>query len=193
MKFPASLLVISVLATGCANFPAGTTTEDQPASSGSERTVQPERKAGRERRVQFGNWRVDCIYEEDNFSTQCTAETYGKVSGSLGDEIYHPTPVLWISWLKGEPAPTRSVCVFGHDYPVRGVSMQVDSNPPIQLGAHNATGCVIADNYLLQQIRTGRQLTVTFLRWPWGETKATFSLNKSGRALDELTRLIAAQ
>ncbi|MGB5472550.1 MAG: hypothetical protein WBQ78_03610 [Gammaproteobacteria bacterium] len=193
MKFPASLFLISLLATGCANFPAGTATEDQPASTAQERTVQTKRQGVRERRVNFGNWRVDCLYEEVNFSTQCTAETYGKITESYGDEIYHPTPVLWISWLKGEPRPTRSVCIFGHDYPVKGVSLQVDSNPPIQLGAQNATGCVIADNNLLQQIRTGRALNVTFLRWPWGQTRATFSLNRSSLALDELARLVAAQ
>jgi invasion protein IalB len=83
--------------------------------------------------------------------------------------------------------------VFGHDYPVKGVSLQVDSNPPFQIGAHNATGCVVADNTLLKQLRAGRELTVTFLRWPWGESKATFSLHRSSRALDELERLVAVQ
>jgi len=83
--------------------------------------------------------------------------------------------------------------VFGHDYPVKGVSIQVDNNTPIQFGAQNATGCVLADNRLLQQLRAGRQLNVTFLRWPWGQTRATFSLNRSSRALDELDRLVAAQ
>jgi hypothetical protein len=193
MKFRASLLLISLLATGCANFPAGTTKGEQPPSTVQGSTPQQERSEVRERRVQFGNWRVDCIYEEVNFSTQCKAETYGKVTEAVGDEIYHPTPVLWISWLKGEPAYTRSVCVFGHDYPVKGVSIQVDNNTPIQFGAQNATGCALADNHLLQQLRAGRQLNVTFLRWPWGQTRATFSLNKSSRALDELDRLVAAQ
>jgi len=199
MNVPARLLLISLLATGCANFPAATTTEDHQAGGAQEGMVQPERKAvrqrknAREREVHFGNWRVDCIYEEVNFSTQCTAETYGQITESYGDEIYHPTPVLWISWLKGEPRHARSVCVFGHDYPVKGVSLQVDKNPPIQLGAQNATGCVIADSNLLRQIHTGKTLEVTFLRWPWGQTKASFSLNKSSIALKELERRVAAQ
>jgi len=193
MKIPASLLLPVVLATGCANFHAGGTTGAQSGEVVSQDTGVQEREAARERRVQFGNWRVDCIYEEVNFSTQCKAETYGKVTASLGDEIYHPTPVLWISWLKGEPPYARSVCVFGHDYPVQGVSMQVDDQPPVQFGAQNATGCIPADNTLLKQLRAGHQLTVTFLRWPWGQTRATFSLHRSVKALDELDRLVAAQ
>lgn len=193
MKISTSLLLPVFLITGCANFPAGTSGTDQPAGAEPERRARAERQDLRERRVQFGNWRVDCIYEEVNFSTQCKAETYGKISVTVGDEIYHPTPVLWISWLKGEPRAARSVCVFGHDYPVKGVSMQVDANPPFQIGAHNATGCVLADANLLKQLRTGHKLTVTFLRWPWGESKATFSLHRSGRALDELDRLVTAQ
>ena len=193
MRYPAILLLPVLLATGCANFPAATPDEDQPASATSKSTAQQARPDARERRVHFGNWRVDCIYEEVNFSTQCKAETYGKIRVTVGDEIYHPTPVLWISWLKGDPRSTRSVCVFGHDYPVRGVSMQVDSNPPFQIGAHNATGCIIADNTMLKQLRAGQVLTVTFLRWPWGESTATFSLHRSGKALDELNRLVDAQ
>lgn len=193
MKFPASLLLPVVLAAGCANFPAGTTTGEQPADTVQQGTGQKSPSTARERRVQFGNWRVDCIYEEVNFSTQCKAETYGKITASMGDEIYHPTPVLWISWLKGEPRYARSVCVFGHDYPVQGVSIQVDGSPPIQFGAQNATGCILADSNLLKQLRAGRQLTVTFLRWPWGQTRATFSLHRSMKALAELDRLVAAQ
>lgn len=193
MKLPVSLLLPALLLAGCANFPAGTGTEDQPSAPHAEHATRPDRQAMRERRVQFGNWRVDCLYEEVNFSTQCKAETYGKISVTVGDEIYHPTPVLWISWLKGEPRGSRSVCVFGHDYPVKGVSMQVDGNPPFQIGAHNATGCILADSNMLRQLRGGNSLTVTFLRWPWGESKATFNLHRSSRALDELDRLVNAQ
>lgn len=191
MTRAACLMLYFLLLAGCANFPAGEPATERPDDSA--RAAPPPSQELRERRVQFGNWRVDCIYEEVNFSTQCKAETYGKISVSVGDEIYHPTPVLWISWLKGEPRGLRSVCVFGHDYPVKGVSLRIDANPPFQIGANNATGCIIADPNLLRQLRAGRELTVTFLRWPWGETKATFSLHRSSRALDELDRLVAAQ
>jgi hypothetical protein len=85
------------------------------------------------------------------------------------------------------------VCVFGHGYPITGVSLQIDNNLPLQVGALNAAGCVIADTALLKQLRAGRELNVTFRRWPWGETIATFSLNKSANALDELDRLVAGQ
>ena len=95
MKSPATLLMMSLLVTGCANFPGGTSTDDSTAS-----TAQPEQSEVREREVQFGNWRVDCIYEEVNYLTQCKAETYGKITEFHGDEMYHPTPVLWISCMK---------------------------------------------------------------------------------------------
>jgi len=190
MKFPACLLLIPLLASGCANFPAGTT---HPSGTVQGTAAEQEPKDVRERRVQYGNWRVDCIYEEVNFSTQCKAETYGKITEYYGDEIYHPTPVLWVSWLKNEPKHTRSVCVFGHDYPVKGVSLQIDNNIPFQIGAHNATGCIVADNNLLKQLREGHELAVTFLRWPWGQTRAVFSLNKSINALNELDRLVSGQ
>ncbi|MEZ5540648.1 MAG: hypothetical protein R3F42_01240 [Pseudomonadota bacterium] len=197
MKMPASLLLLLpiLLVTGCTGIPSYTPggDEDQPSATRMERVRPQDRQSTRERRVQFGNWRVDCIYEEVNFSTQCKAETYGKISVSVGDEIYHPTPVLWIAWLKGEPRGYRSVCVFGHDYPVKAVSMRVDGNPPLQIGAHNATGCVPADSNILKQLRAGRELAVTFHRWPWGETTATFNLHRSSRALEELDRLVAAQ
>ena len=188
MRLRTTLLVMTLLATGCANFPAGTVTGDNTESPASQ-----ERNAVRERKVQFGNWRVDCVYEVVTLLTQCKAETYGKVTEYYGDEIYHPTPVLWITWLKGEPEHTRSVCVFGHDYPVKGVRLQVDENPPILIGALNAAGCVIADNNLINQLRAGHELGVSFLRWPWGKTKAIFSLNKSTNALNELDRLVAGQ
>jgi hypothetical protein len=188
MKFAVTALTMTLLATGCADFPPGT--------AGGDRAPARQQKMNddvRERSVHFGNWRVGCTYEEVSFLTQCKAETYGKVVQYHGDEIYHPTPVLWVSWLKGEPKNNRSVCVFGHDYPVEGVSLQVDNNIPLQIGALNAAGCVIADTMLMKQLRAGDELNVTFLRWPWGRTKATFSLNRSINALDELDRLIAEQ
>ncbi|MGB5306666.1 MAG: hypothetical protein WBO57_10530 [Gammaproteobacteria bacterium] len=191
MKLPIILLMMTLLASGCANFPAGTTTGDHSASTPG--TVQQERKAVRERKVQFGNWRVDCVYEENTLLTQCKAETYSKITEYHGEDTRHPAPILWISWLKGEPKHVRSVCVFGHGYPVTGVSLQIDNNIPLQIGALNAAGCVIADNTLMKQLRAGRELAVTFQRWPWGKTIATFSLNKSMIALNELDRLVAAQ
>ena len=188
MKLPATMLMITMLATGCANFPAGTTSDDNQAS-----TAQQVRNEVRERKVQFGNWRVDCIYEAVTLLTQCKAETYGKITEYQRDEIYHPTPVLWVTWLKNEPKHSRSVCVFGHDYPVEGVKLQVDNNAPILIDALNAAGCIIADNTLINQLRAGHELGVTFLRWPWGKTKATFSLNKSINALNQLDRLVTGQ
>lgn len=188
MKLPVTLLMMTLLATGCANFPGSTTTDDRTAS-----TAQQERDEVRERQVQFGNWRVDCVYEEVTLLTQCKAETYSKITEYRGDDSYHPSPILWISWLKGEPKHIRSVCVFGHDYPVTGVSLQIDDNVPLQVGALNAAGCVVADTTLMKQLRAGHELDVTFHRWPWGKTIATFSLNKSINALDELDRLVAAQ
>lgn len=188
MKLPATLLMMALLTTGCANFPAGTPDDDRPAI-----TAQQPRDDVRERKVQFGNWRVGCIYEEVTLLTQCKAETYSKITEYRGEDSHHPSPILWISWMKGEPKHIRSVCVFGHRYPVTGVSLQVDDNPPLQLGALNAAGCVIADSILLKQLRAGHELNVTFLRWPWGQTKATFSLNKSTNALKELDRLVAGQ
>jgi hypothetical protein len=179
--------MITLLATGCANFPVDTGA-DHPAS-----TAQQQRDNVRERNVQFGNWNVDCIYEEVTLLTQCKAETYSKITEYHGEDFNHPSPILWISWLKGEPKHIRSVCVFGHGYPVTGVSLQVDDNLPLQLGALNAAGCVIADGILLKQLRAGRELNVTFLRWPWGKTIASFSLNKSANALNELDRLVAGQ
>ena len=188
MKLSLTLLVMTLLATGCANFPAGTTSGDRPAS-----TEQQAREDVRERSVQFGNWRVDCTYEEVSLSTQCKAETYSTITEYRGEDSYHPTQILWISWLKGEHIQNRSVCVFGHGYPVTGVSLQVDDNVPLQITALNAAGCVIADNILMKQLRAGHKLNVTFMRWPWGQTVASFSLNKSINALNELDRLVAAQ
>jgi hypothetical protein len=188
MKLSVTLLMMTLLATGCANFSGGTTNGDQTTS-----TAQQEQNKVREREVQFGNWRVDCVYEEVSGLTQCKAETYSKITEYRGEDTNHPAPILWITWLKGEPKHIRSVCVFGHNYPVTGVSLQVDDNTPIQIGALNATGCVIANATLVQQLRAGQELDVTFLRWPWGQTIATFSLNKSTNALNELDRLVAAQ
>ena len=145
MKLPANMLILSLLATGCANFPNGTNTGDEPAST----APQQQKNEVSERKVDFGNWRVDCIYEEINFLTQCKAETYGKITTFYGDEVYQPTPVLWVSWLSGEPKQARSVCVFGHNYPVQGVHLQVDDNPPVMVDALNASGCEIADSKLL--------------------------------------------
>lgn len=208
MKLPVTILLTTLLATGCANFPAGTdtTTGDKPASTESSpspaatespastaSTAPRDKNDVRERKVQFGNWRVDCIYEAVTLITQCKAETYGTITEYYGDEIYHPTPVLWVSWLKGEPRLSRSVCVFGHDYPVVGVSMQIDDNTPFLIEAINAAGCIIANKSVLDQLRNGHELVVTFQRWPWGQTKAAFSLNKSINALNELERLIAEQ
>jgi len=178
--------MMSLLATGCANFPGGGTTSD-------DSTAQQERSDVRERRVQFGNWRVDCVYEEVTALTQCKAETYSRITEHRGEDSNHPAPILWISWLKGEPKNIRSVCVFGHGYPVTGVSLQIDNNIPLQIGALNAAGCVIADATLMQQLRAGHKLNVTFQRWPWGQTITTFSLDKSTNALNELDRLVAAQ
>lgn len=189
MKLSVIVLMMALLATGCANFSGGTSTDGDRTAS----TAQPEQNEVRERKVQFGNWRVDCTYEEVSALTQCKAETYSKITEYRGEDSNHPAPILWISWLKGEPRHIRSVCVFGHDYPVTGVSLQVDDNMPLQIGALNAAGCVIANATLMQQLRAGHELDVTFLRWPWGQTIATFSLNKSNNALNELERLVAAQ
>ncbi len=188
MKRYATLLVTALLATGCADFPTRTTTGDQPAATPPQQGTEV-----RERRVHFGNWRVDCTHEEVTLLTQCKAETNSTLTEYRGGDHGYPAPILWISWLKGEPKHVRSVCVFGHRYPVTGVSLQIDANLPLQVSALNAAGCVIADSTLLKQLRAGQELYVTYRRWPWGQTTTTFSLNKSARALDELDRLVAGQ
>jgi hypothetical protein len=187
MKVSVILLLTTLLASGCANFPVGSNDDD---TAGAEIVDKSE---VRERKVQFGNWRVDCVYEEVSRLTQCKAEIYSKMTEYHGEDSRHPTPVLWISWLKGDPKHIRSVCVFGHNYPVTGVSLQVDANPPSRIGALNVPGCMIANATLMQQLRAGHELKVTFHRWPWGKTITTFSLNKSTNALNELDRLVAEQ
>lgn len=187
MKVSATLLLTTLLATGCANFPSGSDKDD------SAGTAPEEKSEVRERKVQFGNWRVDCVYEEVSRLTQCKAETYSKTTEYRGDDSRHAAPILWISWLKGDPRHIRSVCVFGHNYPVKGVSLQVDANPSLLIGALNVPGCLTADATLMKQLRAGNDLKVIFQRWPWGQTIITFSLNKSTNALNELDRLVAAQ
>lgn len=182
MKSFAPLLVIFLLLTGCTNFPAGGKSSDRKPAV-----------VNQEPNETFGNWHVNCVYAESHLSTQCKAEIFGEVTGQHGDGKHHPTPVLWVSWLKGEPAQARSICVFGHDYPVTAVDLQIDDNRPIQISALNAAGCILADRFLLKELREGRKLSVTFQRWPWGQTQATFSLDKSNNSLNELDRLVAGQ
>lgn len=185
MKVSATLLLTALLATGCASFPGS---NGKDATTGAAATE--EKSTVRERN---GNWRVDCVNEEASRLTHCKAETYSKVTGYSDDEARHPTPILWISWLKGDPKHIRSACVFGYNYPVTGVSLQVDANPPLQIGALNVPGCLTADATLIKQLRAGQALKATFQRWPWGQTIVTFSLHNSTNALDELDRLVEAQ
>ncbi|MGB5305603.1 MAG: hypothetical protein WBO57_05145 [Gammaproteobacteria bacterium] len=145
------------------------------------------------RRVQSGGWRVDCVSEDVTLLTLCKAEIRSTITGHHGEDTLHPKPILWIAWLKGEPKHTRSVCVFGNNYPVTGVSLQIDDNPPLRIGAHNAAGCIIADSILINQLRAGNELAVTFQRWPWGQTTVSFSLENSTNILRKLDRLVAAQ
>ncbi|MDX2416025.1 MAG: hypothetical protein QNK19_01005 [Xanthomonadales bacterium] len=198
MKLFALIVTTLLLISGCANFPgggvatSGTEENGTMASTGSSAS-QSSTAAVRERKVNIGNWLVDCLYEETRFQTQCKAETYGKITHYLGDEIYQPTPILWVSWMKGEDPDKRTVCVLGHNYPVNAVSFAVDNNPPLQLVAGTASGCFISNQTLINQLRKGQLLVVSFLRFPWGETKVSFDLNRSNQALNELKTLVAAQ
>jgi hypothetical protein len=156
-------------------------------------TAATDKSIVRERKVDFGNWQVDCLYEETRYQTQCKAETYGRITQFLGDEVYKPTPILWISWMKGEDPDKRTVCVLGHDYPVNAVSFRVDDNSPLKLSAGTASGCFQSNQTFINQLRKGKQLVVSFMRFPWGETRVSFNLNRSNSALDELKKLVAAQ
>jgi hypothetical protein len=215
MKRVIATVSIVLLISGCAGFPGGhgaattaatgshTATsgmtergdvDTSPDESGAGGAMSPPVQAGvHERNVNIGNWRVDCLYEETRFQTQCKAETYGKVLQFIGDEVYEPTPVLWISWMSKEDPDKRTVCMLGHDYPVNAVSFRVDNHAPLQLAAGTASGCFIASQTFINQIRKGSQLVVSFLRFPWGETKVGFDLHRSNRALDELKKLVASQ
>jgi hypothetical protein len=204
-----------LLLSGCAGFPGGhgaatrgaadnaTAASDQAESGGmtmatigadtSSTTNRADQAEVQERKVNIGSWRVDCLFEQTRFQTQCKAETYGRIIQYLGDEVYQPTPILWISWMKGENPDKRTVCMLGHDYPVNAVNFRVDNNPPLQLVAGTASGCFLANQTLINQLRKGKQLVVSFLRFPWGETKVGFDLHRSNSALDELKKLVAAQ
>ncbi len=198
MKLITAIVPAILLMAGCANFPGTATTgaegtDNMTSAAGDETLAEPAKPVTREREVNIGNWRVDCLYEEITLLTQCKAETWGKLLQYLGDEIYRPVPILWVSWMKGEDPDKRTVCVLGHDYPVNAVSFRVDNNQPLQLAAATASGCFIANQALINQLRKGQQLVVSFLRFPWGETKIGFNLHRSNSALDELKKLVAAQ
>jgi hypothetical protein len=196
MKRLAVIASIVLSISGCAGFPEGggvsTTDIEETGYPESEKT-SPSQTDAHEHKVNIGNWRVDCLYEETRFQTQCKAETYGRILLYLGDEVYQPTPILWVSWMTGEDPDTRTVCVLGHDYPVNAVSFRVDDNPPLQLVAGTASGCFLANQTLINQLRKGKQLVVSFLRFPWGETRVGFNLHRSNSALNELKKLVSSQ
>ncbi len=197
MKLHTLLLPVVLLLSGCAGLSGGGMSEtgSSPAkatqSSGSGKSATA--KGAGEHKVNFGNWRVECLFTDQRFMTQCKAETYGKLVQSVGDEAYRPIPILWVSWMTGEDTDKRTICVLGHDYPVQVVSFRVDEQSPLQLPAATASGCFIANQDLIDQIRKGKALVVGFQRFPWGETRISFDLHRSNSALDELRRLVLAQ
>lgn len=190
MKRVVVIAFIVLLISGCAGV--STTGTEETGYQASEKTSSSKTDV-QEHKVNIGNWRVDCLYEGTRFQTQCKAETYGRILRYHGDEVYQPTPILWVSWMKGENPDKRTVCVLGHDYPVNAVSFRVDNNPPLQLAAGTASGCFLANQTLINQLRKGQQLVVSFLRFPWGETSVGFDLNRSNSALNELKKLVSAQ
>jgi hypothetical protein len=92
MKLITAIVPAILLMAGCANFPGtGTTgaegTDNMTSAAGDETLAEPAKPVTREREVNIGNWRVDCLYEEITLLTQCKAETWGKLLQYLGDEI----------------------------------------------------------------------------------------------------------
>jgi hypothetical protein len=180
MEVPMKLfipLMIAVLLGGC-------------ASTGSNETTGA---TGSNRSADLGQWQVGCLLEDTKYLAQCKAELTGHVQQFLGDEAFRPTPLLWISWIKGEDPDKRTVCVLGHNYPAVSVGFRIDKYPELQLIAASASGCFIANQEFINQIRKGRQLVVRMNRFPWGETHIGFDLHRSNRALDELRRLVKSQ
>jgi len=185
-----------LLTTGCATLTGGSansapaTVTAAPAPVTSAEAVAQDRKVDRER---FGDWNIACLDNPVNFSSHCRAQTRGAITEFRGDPGYGPNPniLLWVSWIKGQPKDSRSICVFGENYPVEKVTLQIDARDPVQLEARNVSGCFVANDQFLQQMRNGSNLFVTFQRWPWGQAKAVVSLKKSSHALKELSRLVA--
>lgn len=194
-----SLIIASFLAIflqGCASTPGsrhastagpGPAVQEAPAAAAPPAaTATDATHASRPATSGTDGWLIVCQNEAGRFATQCRAEMRGRILMSLGDETYQPLPVLWVSWMKGEDPDKRTVCVLGHDYPVNAVQFQVDANPPLALTAATASGCFLSNQTFINQLRRGRQLVVSFLRFPWGQTKLGFDLRGSNSALDEL-------
>ncbi len=195
-KILISLLVLAV--GGCATTHGGppAQTPQAPAAAATPYPPTPAEVIARNQKAyrdRFGDWKIGCMDNPVNFSSHCKAETPGMVTEFRGDPGYKPNVVLWVSWLKGQPKDSRSICVFGQDYPVEQVTLQIDQRKPVELEARKASGCFVANERFLRQMRYGSNLYVTFRRWPWGEARAVVSLDKSGNALKELSRLIAAR
>lgn len=196
---------LAVLAAGCAAThepPAAPATPPPPVAAVGPKpqaapppkpVPPPAVKDSRAYRAQFGDWKVGCVDNPVNFTSHCKAETIGSVIEFRGEPGYRPHVVLWVSWLKGQPKDSRSICVFGQDYPVEQVTLQIDRRKPVELEARKASGCFVANEKFLRDMRAGKDLYVTFTRWPWGEARALVSLKKSGNALKELNRLVDAR
>jgi invasion protein IalB len=185
---------LAILLQGCASTPGGkhaSTASKTPAVQQAS-AATPSTPAAQPAAPDTGGWLIVCQKEAGRLLSQCRAEMRGHILHSLGDERYQPAPVLWVSWMKGEDPDKRTVCVLGHDYPVNAVQFQVDDNPPLALTAATASGCFLSNQTFIDQLRKGQQLVVSFLRFPWGETKLRFDLHGSNNALDELRERVTA-
>lgn len=188
-------LLIAAAAAGCAatsDGPAAPAPQTTTANDARYRPLPPPRDE-KAYRARFGDWKIGCLDNPVNFSSHCKAETIGTVTEFRGDPGYRPHVVLWVSWLRGQPKDSRSICVFGQDYPVEQVALQIDGRKPVELEARKASGCFVANERFLRQLRAGTNLYVTFTRWPWGEARAVVSLKRSSNALKELNRLVDAR
>jgi hypothetical protein len=196
MNLKSLFFLTGFLLGGCAatggSSESGGSAEEVVSTAVVAKSHAPEARPERQLtyRERFGNWKIDCSNNPLKHSSHCKAENFGPITTKRGKPEFRDSIVLWVSWVKGTPKNQRSVCVFGHRQPIEELVLQVDKGKPARLPARKASGCFHASEAFLQQMRSGQRLNVTFRSWPWGETKAFVSLDKSANALDELVRLV---
>jgi invasion protein IalB len=168
----ATLTVLAMLSVlyGC----AGNKPLQQQAAAEPEPAPPPERQAqARATTAESYRWRVYCKHNSFRGYQECNMRAGGAPSkDGLGSG--EPISLLWISWYSSLP-DSYYVHIPHNDYRDFDPTLQVDSLQPVSYKGEGAMFTL--QDKLVEQMRAGRFLYVTYYKWPYGKTRLVIDLN----------------
>lgn len=171
MKNILTIVAVVSLGFGCAgNKPLSPEVEpEQEKTAAAPPSQEPEQTGTTAEPYQ---WKVYCKHNRFRGYDECNMRAGGAPTENELQQG-HPLSLLWISWYSSLP-DEYYIHIPNNDYRGFDPTLRVDSLAPVSYQGEGAMFPL--QDELIEQMRAGRFLYVTYYKWPYGKTDMVIDL-----------------